>query len=709
VLVAAAAALYAQTAQPPAPARSAAPRPAPRTAADPSWKDLKFPPMPPTTLPNFQFFMLSNGLRVCLWEDHELPLVDGMVFVRTGSIYDPPDKIGLAAITGMLMRAGGAGGRTGEQLDDELENAAARVDMRVGEGRSALLFSALKENADQALATAKAVLTAPSFQQDKIEPLKNQLRNAIARRNDDARLVARRELTGLVYGGENPYGWKPEYATIDRIQRSDIEAFWRRYFFPANTLLALRGDFDAAGMKSRLETLFADWKAKQDPVTNIPRPGDSPNSGVYLAMKNAMNRTFFALGEPANIVKDPDYAALSVMNAVIAGGPRSQMVQRLRGKGITEVEISANWNAGLDHQGIFEITGATQPRSAIPVIRTIREEIERVRTSEVSEDELRAARESVLNRMLLATDTKPKLFEFLISLQLAGYPTDFLQEFRKNVAAVTRADVLRVSKAHVDPGRLAIVIVGTADDFPEPLSVLGTVTPIPLTIDPPKPEAAKATSANVEKGKQLLDRAQRAVGGAERLLAVRDVIQQTEYKFVEGAGGAAATENDRWISPAYYRQEVTLPSGWLTVYYDGQYGWIANKQGSGPLTGDQLRRVQGDAFRVFFRLLLSDRIEGRVLNGVDDNVLEISDAGGQSARLVLNRDSGLPEKLLYETVPLSGPSVWVEEDWADFHDVAGMKLPFRGAAFHSGKKVADFTISYQLNAGLKSEELIKRP
>ncbi len=122
-----------------------------------------------------------------------------------------------------------------------------------------------------------------------------------------------------------------------------------------------------------------------------------------------------------------------------------------------------------------------------------------------------------------------------------------------------------------------------------------------------------------------------------------------------------------------------------------------------------MKRVQGDAFRVFFRLLLSDRIEGRILTAIDDYVLEISEPSGQSARLVLNRETGLPEKLLYETVPLSGPSVWVEEDWADFHDVAGLKLPFRGATFRSGKKVADYTVSYQLNAGLKSEELIKRP
>jgi hypothetical protein len=515
-------------------------------------------------------------------------------------------------------------------------------------------------------------------------------------------------MAGLVYGRENPYAQKPEYATIDRIQRADIEAFWRRHFSPANMLLALRGDFDAAAMKSRLETLFADWTVKQDPVKNSP-PEASPNTGVYLALKKGMTRTFFELGEPGGLIKDPDYAAASVLTAIFAGGPRSQLFQRIREKGITGAEISANWNAGLDHPGMFEITGAAEPRSAIQVIRIIREEIERVCKSEVSEEELKAAREAVLNRALLVTDTKSKIFEFLISLELTGYPTDFLQQFQKSVAAVTRADVLRAAKAHLDPGRLALLVVGTEDDFPEPLSGLGPVIPISLTIEPPKPEAAKGTATNVEKGRALLERAQRAVGGIERLASIHDVIQQTEYKFLEEAGGATATETDRWLAPAYYRQEIVLPSGRLTAYYDGQYGWIATRQGSGALQGDQLKRVQSDAFRVFFRLLLSDRIEGRTLNAVDDYVLEISDAAGQSARVVLNRQTGLPEKLLYETVPLSGPSVWVEEDWADFHDVTGLKLPFRGAAFHGGKKVADFTVSYQLNAGLKSEELIKRP
>jgi len=378
---AAAMVLGAQTAAPP---RSAA-RPVPRPSAESSsYKDLKYPPLQPPPTPNIQCSTLANGLKVCLWEDHELPLVDGLALVRAGDIFDPADKIGLAGIAGLLMRTGGIEGRTAEQIDDLLDNTASRLDVRVSEGHTAVVFSALKENADQVLGIFKAMLTAPAFRQDKIEPVKSQLRNIIARRNDDSRAIARRELGTLIYGPENPYGWRPEYATIDRIQRDDIQAFWQRYFFPANMLVAVRGDFDAAAMKLKIEALFADWTVKQEPVKDVPQPSASPAVGVHLAMRSGMNRTFFAMGEQGGQLKDPDYAAVAIANAVVGGGPRSRLFQQIRAKGIDDAEITAGWDAGLDHPGLLEITADMKPRSVIPVVLAIREEMERVRSSERS-------------------------------------------------------------------------------------------------------------------------------------------------------------------------------------------------------------------------------------------------------------------------------------------------------------------------------------
>src|SRR5271165_67786 len=144
-------------------------------------------------------------MKVYLLEDHELPLVHCTTRVRTGNLFDPADRVGLATMTGMAMRTGGTKEKTGEQIDRELEDLAATVESDIGESSGSVSGSALKENIAEVLAIFRDVLTAPEFRQDKIELARSQLRSSIARRNDDAGGIVQREFAGLVYGKDNSY------------------------------------------------------------------------------------------------------------------------------------------------------------------------------------------------------------------------------------------------------------------------------------------------------------------------------------------------------------------------------------------------------------------------------------------------------------------------------------------------------------------------
>src|SRR5690349_9377230 len=125
--------------------------PAPRSRAvaiPPSWKDLKFPELKKIEIPNVAEATLPNGLRIYLLENHELPLVRGLALVRTGNLFDPADKVGLATMTGSLIRSGGIGAKTGDQIDEDLENIAASVESQIGESFGSVSFSTLKERTD---------------------------------------------------------------------------------------------------------------------------------------------------------------------------------------------------------------------------------------------------------------------------------------------------------------------------------------------------------------------------------------------------------------------------------------------------------------------------------------------------------------------------------------------------------------------------------
>jgi zinc protease len=682
-----------------------------RPAAAPSYQDLKFPPLRPIQIPKVAAFTLPNGMKIYLLEDHELPAIEGVARVRTGNLFDPADKVGLATMTGVVIRTGGTRTKTGEQLDEQLENIAASVESNIGETTGSVSFSALRENIDEVLGVFKDVIAAPEFRADKITLARTQLRSAIARRNDDARGVADREFADILYGKDTPYGWDMQYATVDRITRADLQDFYKRYFFPANIVLGVWGDFDTADMKTKIEKLFSDFAVQQPPVPEFPKVAGKPAPGVYVAVKKDVTQTFFSIGQLGGQFKDKDYPALVIMADILGGGFRSRLVERVRTKMGNAYDIGAAWDANYDHPGLFEISGGTKSLSTVETFKAIQEEVDRIRTSEVTEEELKTAKDTALNSLVFAYDTRSKTLARMLTYDYYGYPPDFIEQYQKALQAVTRADVLRVAKEHLNPADFTTVAVGNPDYFGHPLDALGgPVHMIDLTIPQEKLEAAKADAASLEKGGQLLARAQQAIGGADKLGAVKDYIQSFELQLDPAAGGMLVKETDRWIAPTYFRQDSVLPSGKLAAFCDGRVGWIATSQGWGPLAGAQLKQVQGDLFRLYFRLLLSDRIAGRTVNALDDNTVEITDAAGQTARLEFDAETRLPQRVIYEIARASGPPISAEELWSDFREIAGVKVPYRITIVQGGRKYAEVTVTdLKVNSGIQLEEIQKRP
>jgi zinc protease len=473
--------LFAQGSQA-VPQTRAAGAPAPRV---PLVKDLKFPPLGPIRIPEVTTVTLPNGMKLFLLEDHELPIVNGAARIRTGNLFDPPDKIGLATLTGTVMRTGGTQAKAGDQLDQELEDIAASVEAQIGETSGTVSFSALKENTDQVLGIFHDVLTAPEFRQVRLDLAKTQLRSGIARRNDDAHGVSQREFTNLVYGKDTPYGWEEEYVTVDRINRQDLIDFYRRYFFPANVMLAVWGDFNTAEMRSKIEKAFAGWTVQQPPVPAFPKVREKTAPGLYLAVKTDVAQTFFAMGHLGGELRDKDYPALEVMSDILGGGFESRLFRRVRSRMGDAYEIGANWGANYDHPGIFEISGSTKSKSTVETLKAVREEVEKIRTTEVSDDELNTAKQTALNSLVFAFDTRAKTLGRLLTYEYFGYPKDFIQQYQKALAAVTKADVLRVAKEHLRPDDFTVVAAGNPKEFGEPLTALGPVKTLDLTIPEP--------------------------------------------------------------------------------------------------------------------------------------------------------------------------------------------------------------------------------
>ena len=447
-----------------------------------SYRDLKFPPLAQVKVPEPVRMTLSNGMRVFLLEDHELPLVSGFALVRTGNLFDPSDKRGLSQVMAEVMRSGGTSSKTGNQLDEELENIAGAVESGMGESSATVSFSSLKETHATVMRVFKDVLTAPEFRQDKIDLTITQLNSGIDRRNDEAQGIAEREISSILYGRDNSYGWTIEHEHLARIKREDLQQFYRRYYFPKNMIMAVYGDFTVAEMKAQLETLFADWKVEQPAAPPFPNVNAKPAPGVFLAEKADVTQTFFSLGHLGGTLRDADYPALEVATHILGSGFTSRLTAQIRTKMGLAYSIGAGWGAGYNQPGTFRIVGSTKSMSTTEAILAAKVELEKMRTAEVTPQELKTAKDSVLNGFVFNFDTPSKTLNRLVTYEYFGYPADFLFQYQKKVEAVTAADVLRVMKQHVQPENLTIVAVGNPKDFGKPLSAAGTIQKIDLTI-----------------------------------------------------------------------------------------------------------------------------------------------------------------------------------------------------------------------------------
>lgn len=454
------------------------------------YTELTFPPVPEVKLPDYTRFELPNGLVVYLVEDHELPLVSGSAMVRTGDRLEPADKVGLAGIVGDVMRSGGTQKHPGDQLNRLLEQRAASVETGIDTAVGSAGFSALSEDSEEILGLFAEVLREPAFPQDKIDLSMTQLRGGIARRNDDPDSITGREFQKLIYGAESPYARTIEYATLKNIGRTDLVAFHQTYFHPNNMLLGVIGDFDTTQMRRLIEQKFGGWQrnpaVEQPNFAALPAVAQAKQGGVFLIDQPQLTQSSILMGHLGGKLRDQDYTPLAVMNEIL-NGFGGRLVNEVRSRQGLAYVVYAYWSPRFDYPGVFIGGGQTRSEATVPFIKSMRAEIEKIRTAPVSDAELKLAKDSVLNQFIFNFQTPGQTLSRLMRYEYYDYPRDFIFRYRREVEATTPADIQRAAQRHLNLGNIVTLVVGNNAAIQPPLTSLSSdiqVTPIDITIPP---------------------------------------------------------------------------------------------------------------------------------------------------------------------------------------------------------------------------------
>jgi zinc protease len=455
------------------------------------WKDIQTPPLHAFTPRTPTRVVLPNGLVLLLLEDHELPLVNGHISIRGGSFDESREKVGLVQIYGQAWRTGGTQTRTGDELDDFLEARAAKLETSGGSVDTTVSWSCLTQNLDEVWDGVVDLLRHPAFREDKIALARNQVMTGISRRNDDPNGIAGREASKLVYGADSPYARTVEYATVGAVTQADLLAWHRRFVQPNNMIIGVVGDFDAKAMEARLRRAFASWpRGPAAPLASIPIP--DPKPGVYFIAKDDVSASTIRMVDLGVTMKNPDYFAIEVFNQFFGGAFGSRLFNEVRSKKGLAYAVWGAIGASYSKPGVTSLGVGTKSASTAAAIDALREEIDRLKTSPATPEELARAKSAILNSFVFRFDSSEKILEQRMTYELFGYPADFLERYRAGVEAATREDLARVADKYLRKQRLAILVVGKAADFDRPLSSLGEVTTLDITIPPPAATAQNA-------------------------------------------------------------------------------------------------------------------------------------------------------------------------------------------------------------------------
>lgn len=441
-------------------------------------RTMTFPPLQ-FSIPKSERVLLKNGTPVYLLQDHELPIVTITALIHTGSVYDPPGKSGLASLAGSQLRGGGTTDLSPAALDSELEFMASSVESSFGSDLGTVSMSSLTKNLERSVQLFSDVLFRPRFDEKRLEVARQQALDAILRQNDDPKELADRELLKAVYTG-HPLGVVPSAASVAAISRTDLVAFQRRFVRPDNMILAVSGDFDRSRLLALLNRsvgAVSPEGALQLPDVPQVRLGFSP--AVLYAPKQ-VNQSVIRLGHLGINKDDPDLYAIRVLDFILGGSFTSRLMMEIRTNQGLAYNVGSNFDVGRHFIGSFSAETETRAEATGRTIGLMLSIIDGMRKKQVTAQELKLAKESIINSFLFGFTSPASIVTQQARLEFYGYQPDYLDRYRERIAAVTREDVLQAARRHLHPDAFKLVVVGDQKRFDKPLKNFGTVTTLEL-------------------------------------------------------------------------------------------------------------------------------------------------------------------------------------------------------------------------------------
>ena len=455
--------------------------------ARPDW----FPKEPPVAklleaVPQFasEEFALSNGLRIVVVPNHEVPFVTATFGIVNGGWTE--EKPGTANLAAAMVTKGSAD-HTAAELAEELEFNAISLSGAASIDVASVYASGVTDKFDTALKLLAEVVRTPKFPESELEILRQQVLLGLMIQAKTPEYAADRELRRRVFGA-HPYSRTVvgEPADVQALKVDHLKQWWTTFVRPDTAVLYLAGDVDPSTAKKTAERYFGDWKAegeKQVPMAaEIPEPS---TTRIYLVDRPGSVQSQIRVGYRGITRKDPDYFTSVVLSQIFGGSFSSRLNKAIRvEKGLT-YGARGGWSAQR-FAGSFTVSTFTKNSSTAETLNVILREVERMKGAPPEISEMDVAKSYLVGSFAGNRETPGQVVGDLWLIEYAGLPKDYLSRFLKGVKSTTVDDVHRVAARLIDEKELTVVVVGEADAVKADLEKIAPVTVISEQTDETK-------------------------------------------------------------------------------------------------------------------------------------------------------------------------------------------------------------------------------
>ncbi|WP_370521695.1 M16 family metallopeptidase [Acidovorax sp. HDW3] len=409
----------------------------------------------------------DSGAQVWLVHSPGIPMVDVQIAFDAGSRRDLPAQAGLAQAVALMSSKGVAEQGAAPALDEN-QLGAAWADLGASFGASAgrdsfgYALRTLTEPDLLARATQLAArqIAAPSFPAAVWENERQRWGAAIKESYTRPGPVAARAFAQAVYAS-HPYGARPSPESLAQIAVADMQGFHTRFVRPCRARISLVGALDKAQAQALVQQLLAGLPAGGD-CPALPAVADAPD----LAQASVHHIPFAAaqaqvlIGQVGIARNDPDFLALLLGNHILGGsGLVSRLTEEVREKRGLSYSVYSDFSTGLN-RGAFVIGLQTRPDQAQEALAVARRTLARYVAEGPTEEELRAAKANLIGGFALRIDSNQKLLANVANIAWNGLPLDYLEHWTQRLQALTREQVRAALQRHLQPERMATVVVG---------------------------------------------------------------------------------------------------------------------------------------------------------------------------------------------------------------------------------------------------------